>query len=63
MVKFLTDGVDFFVKKTLGDREVRIRLKVILLKINYMQNKAMFWWCMLDDIRTFFEQNPEDFAE
>jgi len=21
------------------------------------------WWCLLDDVRTFFEQNPEDFAE
>jgi len=21
------------------------------------------WWCLLDDIRTFFEQNPEDFAD
>jgi len=21
------------------------------------------WWCLLDDVRTFFEQNPEDFAD
>jgi len=21
------------------------------------------WWCLLDEIRTFFEQNPEDFAD
>jgi len=21
------------------------------------------WWCLLDDARTFFEQNPEDFAD
>jgi hypothetical protein len=20
-------------------------------------------WCLLDDVRTFFEQNPEDFAD
>ncbi len=21
------------------------------------------WWCLLDEIRTHFEQNPEDFAD
>jgi len=21
------------------------------------------WWCLLDDVRTFFQQNPEDFAD
>ena len=21
------------------------------------------WWCLLEDVRTFFEQNPEDFTD
>ncbi len=26
-----------------------------------VRNEA--WWSLLDDVRTFFEQNPEDFAD
>ena len=34
-----------------------INLKSKILNLKYP------WWCLLDDIRTFFEQNPEDFAD
>jgi len=27
------------------------------------QSSNSIWWCLLDEIRTFFEQNPEDFAD
>ena len=33
--------------------------------LRFTLNKAinLLWWCLLDDVRTFFEQNPENFAD